>query len=59
VESFAQFLYVSFVEAASLVQDFGYDAFRAKELGPGLLAQIMGIHQRPKDFHRGSIWDVE
>jgi len=57
VESFAQFLYVSFVEAASLVQGFGYDAFRAKDWDQILLPEIMGIHQRAKDFYRGSIWD--
>jgi len=57
VESFAQFRDVSFVETAFLVQDFGYDAFRAKDWDQVLLAEIMGIHQRTKDFHRGSIWD--
>jgi hypothetical protein len=31
VESFAQFLYVGFVEVTFLVQDFGHDAFRPKD----------------------------
>jgi len=45
VESFAQFLYVGFVEVTFLVQDFGYDAFRAKDWDQVFLPEIIGIHQ--------------
>src|SRR6266851_7956892 len=55
VESFAQFLDVGFVEVTFLVQDFRYDAFRAKDWDQVFLAEIIGIHQRANDFHRGSI----
>jgi len=55
MESFAQFLYVSFVEITFLVQDFGYDALRAKNWDQVFLAKTIGIHQRTKDFHRRSI----
>lgn len=44
VESFAQFFYVGFVEAAFLVQHFGYDAFRAKDRRQVFLAEIIGVH---------------
>ena len=55
VESFAQFLDVGFVEAAFLVQDFGYDALGAEDRSQILLAEIIGIHQRAKDLNRGSV----
>jgi len=31
IKSFAQFLDVGFIEVTFLMQDFGYDAFRAKD----------------------------
>ncbi len=55
MESFAQLLDVGFVEFTFLVQDFGRDTFRAKNGDQVFLAEIIGIHQRAKDFHRGSI----
>jgi hypothetical protein len=51
VESSAQLLDVGFIEGAFLVQDFGHDAFRAKDGNEIFLAEIIGIHQRAKDFH--------
>src|SRR5258708_40082367 len=53
-ESFAQFLYMRFVEVPFLVQDFGHDAFRTKDRDQVFLPEIISIHQRAKDFHRGS-----
>ena len=44
MESFAQFLDVSFIEAAFLVQAFGYDAFRTKDWDQVFLPEIVGIH---------------
>ena len=55
MESFAQFLNVGFVEAAFPVQDLGHDALRAENLGQVLLAEIVGLHQRAKDFDRRSV----
>jgi len=55
LKSFAQFLYVGFVEVTFLVQDFGYDAFRTKDWDQILLAETIGIHQCAEDIHRGSI----
>ena len=55
VESFAQLLNVGSVEITLSVQDFGHDAFRAKDGDQVLLAEIIGIHQRAKNFHRARI----
>jgi hypothetical protein len=45
IKSFAQFLDVGFVEVTLLMQDFGYDAFRAKDWNHIFLTQIIRIHQ--------------
>jgi hypothetical protein len=37
------------------MQDLGYDAFRSKDGDQILLAEIIPIHQRAKDFDRRSI----
>jgi hypothetical protein len=57
VESFAQSFYVGFVEGAFLVEDFGHDAFGAKDGHQVFLAKIMGLHQRLKDFDGRGIED--
>jgi hypothetical protein len=54
IKSFAQFLDVGFVEVTFLMQDFGYDAFGAKDWNQVFLAQIIRIHQSA-DFDRRSI----
>src|SRR6266566_3856258 len=55
VESFAQFLDVGFVEVTLLVQNFGHDAFGAKDWHQIFLAEIIGIHQRAENFNGRSI----
>ena len=55
IKSSAQFLDVGFVEITFLMQDFGYDTFRAKDRGQIFLTKIIGIRQRAKDFDRRSI----
>jgi integrase len=45
IKSCAQFLDVGFVEVTLLMQDFGYDAFRAKDWNHIFLTQIIRIHQ--------------
>src|SRR3989442_959525 len=55
VESFAQLLNVGSIEITLSVQDFGHDAFRAKDGDQIFLAEIIGIYQRAKDFHRARI----
>ena len=37
------------------MQDLGNDAFRAKDGHQNFLAEIIPIHQRPKDFDRRSM----
>ena len=49
IKSFAQFLDVGFVEVTLLMQDFGNDAFRAKDWNHIFLAQIIRIHQGAED----------
>jgi len=46
---------VGFIEFTFLVQDFGYDAFRAKNRDQIFLAEIIGFHQGAKNFHWGSV----
>src|SRR5215467_4405614 len=48
-------LYVGFVEVTFPMQDFGYDAFRAKNWDKVFLAEAVGFHQCAKDFDRRSI----
>jgi hypothetical protein len=55
IKSFAQFLDVGFVEVTLLMQDLGYDAFRAKDWNHIFLTQITRIRQRAEDFDRRSI----
>ena len=46
---------MGFIEVTFLMQNFGYDAFRAKDWNKIFLAQIIRIHQRAEDFDRRSI----
>ena len=55
MKAFAQFLDVTFVEGALLVQDLGDDAFGAKDGNEILLAETIGIHQRAEGFDGRSI----
>src|SRR6266850_499503 len=55
IKSLAQFLDVGFIQVTFLMQDFRYDAFRAKDWNKIFLAQIIRIHQRAEDFDRRSI----
>ena len=55
MKAFAQFLDVTFVEGALLVQDLGDDAFGAKDGNEIFLAETIGLHQRAEDFDRRSI----
>jgi hypothetical protein len=55
IKSFAQFLDVGLIEVTFLMQDFGYDTFRAKDWNKIFLAQIIRIHQRAEDFDRRGI----
>ena len=55
VKSFAQLLDVGFVEVTFLVQDFRYNAFRAKDGDQIFLAEIISIHQGMENFNGRSI----
>jgi len=54
-ESLAQLLDVALIQAALLVQDFGNDAFRTKDGRQIFLPEIVGFHQRAKNFQRRGI----
>ncbi len=46
---------MGFIEVTFLMQDFGYDAFRAKDWNKIFLAKTIRIHQCAEDFDRRSI----